>query len=694
MSNPMVSVIVTLYNAERHIKKCVDSILAQTLRSFEIILVDNASTDGGFELCRELYGGNDKVKIIRHEKNFSTGIARNTGMKHAAGKYVCFVNGEDFILPSALKKFYTVAEKNNADVVQATGRFELMQDDAEPVRKENLRLKWDNYSREGLLKSRLLYKLEEHWKRGATNLIATLCFCRREFLVERHINFLDIVAADEIFIFALYCLTERYYFIHAPFYIKRNTTDSPADANKKFFDGIRSMIIGSAYIEKFLDKIPHFNNYELWRENLLAAFFYRTFQEYTAPHYKNLLSDANWNALADEAMTPFFPQCKSFVKYFFNGFHAFRMQAAISAREKNEFSAQVTNLFTRLKLSERKIIFVSDNYTRDLKYIAEEILRQNLPCDLIWLMRDANKPLPKKIRKVVYGGVDSIYELATAKIVVIDATESHSFPDKKDGQFFIATLGGQTFTRLAPDVEKNLSTSAAKIDLMISSTREQFDELRDAFNYTGKILTCGLPCNDIFFLRDDKFTAKIRKSLNVPRFSKVVMYAPTIRENSSADVYSFDARKILNVLEEKFGGEWTLLTRLPPKISADILGKSASIIDATFYPDVQELIFVADVLIADYSPIIFDCMLCGKPTFRLAKDFDAYTTAHDFKPLYFALPGKVNRSDAELSDDIKNFDTIAHIQKVNDFMSKLEPFDKGHAAEEIVTIIQNVIDNS
>ena len=534
MSTPTVSVIVNLYDAERHVKKCVDSLLAQTFRSFEIILIDDASTDGGFELCRKLYGDNDKIKFIRLKTNSSAGVVRNVGINHAAGKYVCFVNGEDFVLPSALKKFFTAAEKFNADVVQTTGRFELAQDDDNLVRKENLRLKWDDYSREGLLESRLLDRLEEHWKRGATNLHATLCFCRKEFLTERQINFLDIAAADEIFIFALMCLTERYYLLRAPFYVRRKTTAHRDDKN--FSDGIRSMLVGSAYIEKFLDKIPRFKNYDLWRENLLAAFFYRTLKKFTAPHYKNLLAYADLNSLFDAATTLFFPQGKSFAKYFFNGFHAFRLQTMIAVRERNELSAQMTALFARMELSERKIVFATDGFVRDPKYIAAEILRQNLPCDLIWIVRDLNEPLPKKIRKVTFGSVEAIYELATAKVIV---TETPTDIDKKDGQFLIVTSrDGQTFTR---DDEKNLSTSSEKIDLMIAGSQEQFDEL--TLNFGGKILTCGLPRNDLFFRRDDKLLAKVRNFLHVPPSNKIVMYAPT-------DVCTFDAVKILDALQK------------------------------------------------------------------------------------------------------------------------------------------------
>jgi len=99
---PSVSVIVPMYKVERYIKSCVDSILAQTFQDFEIILVDDASPDGCVELCQKLYGDNEKVRLVRHEKNLGLGPARNTGMKHAVGKYIYFVDSDDLILSNAL----------------------------------------------------------------------------------------------------------------------------------------------------------------------------------------------------------------------------------------------------------------------------------------------------------------------------------------------------------------------------------------------------------------------------------------------------------------------------------------------------------------------------------------------------------------------------------------------------------------
>ncbi len=705
-NNPIVSVIVPIYNSERYIKKCVGSLFEQTLRNFEIILVDDASTDGSFELCRKLYGDNIKVKLVRHEKNLGLGATLNTGLKLATGKYICFVNATDFVLPSALKKFYNAAEKNNADVVHTAGRFELAQDDVEPVLRENLHLVWDKYSQEGFLRNNLFYKLEEHWKKGATNSAVWLCFCRKEFLDARRLTFLNIAAADETFSFALFCMVERYYILHASFYIKRKLIDTAETARKKFPEGVRSMLIGSMYIEKFLNKVPRFNGYDTWRENLLAAFFHRLMLNYTDYRRENFLSDVELNALAEKSLTPFFANGRNFVKYFFNGYHAFRRQAQVLLEKSNDLNAQVMSLFTRMELAAKKIVFVNFNgrgYGCNPKYIAEEILRQNLPYDLVWLVSDLEDSMPDKIRKVFYGNIDSIYELATAKVIVTNTKNLLPFPGKKHGQFLIMTWhSAQDFKLVERDAEEKLpadyvkesKSTSSMTDLMMAGTREQLDEFQRAFWYSGKILQCGLPRNDIFSRKDKKIAAQIRKALNVPRFSKVVMYAPTVRDKTSADVYNFDVRKLLDTLEEKFGGEWTLLVRFHPKtVAPKNFIATENIIDVTNYPDVQELILISDVLISDYSSMIYDAMLSGKKIFIYAKDFDNYTAERGFKPLYFELPLAINRTEAALLKCIETFDAAEMEPKVKNFLQTIEPFDTGHASEEVVTIIKSIIDN-
>ena len=205
-----VSVIVPVYNVEIYIRQCVDSLLNQTFQDFEIILVDDASPDSSVEICKKFYGNNEKIHLVRHEKNRGLGAARNTGIKRARGKYICFVDSDDFILPETLEMLFKVAEEKQAEVVQPSGHFVLTQNEPEPVLAENLNLVWNENIQEGFLVNNPFQRLEEHWKNNATPVMAWLRFCRRDFLQKNNIEFLEIISEDETFSFALLCLTERY----------------------------------------------------------------------------------------------------------------------------------------------------------------------------------------------------------------------------------------------------------------------------------------------------------------------------------------------------------------------------------------------------------------------------------------------------------------------------------------------------
>ena len=708
---PAVSVVVPVYNVEIYVKQCVDSILNQTFQDFEIILVDDASPDKSFELCQKLYGGNDKVRIIRHEKNLGLGPARNTGIKNARGKYIYFVDSDDFIFPEALQKFYTAAEKNNAQVVHAAGRYELFQDEPEPIRRENMKLEWDKYNQEGFLTNNVLQRLEKNWKAYDTWSMAWLCFCRRDFLEEKQIEFLPIISEDETFSFELFCLTERYYVIQEAFYVYRRRTGSimSSFSPDKFSKGISSLVIGSTYIKRLLENIPRFENYEQWCEAMMNACFLR-FSSQVLPYYNKPEMISRKNTIVKEALTPFFGEGEFLVRFLLNNYYFYFQQASFFSQKNAEFSSQIMALFNRVEISSNKVVFnnfMGKGYGCNPKYIAQEILKQNLPYDLVWLVSNLNEPMPDKIRKVLYGSIDSVYELATAKVIVTNVKNLLPFPAKKPGQYFIMTWhGGQGFKFVEKDVEEKLSPAYVRdskinsqiTDLMLAHSQEQFDEMRRAFWYSGEIMRCGLPRNDIFFRNDAELILRIRKSLNIPDDNKVIMYAPTFRDNPAIfdEVYNFDAKRLLQVVEKKFGGKWTLLVRFHPNIAATnfaqkFLSGSRYIINATNYPDIQELIVASDVLISDYSGVIYDFMLCGKPVFIFAKDLDTYPKERGFKQAYFDLPYKVNRTEGELLNCIKNFNAKALEPAIGKFFEQIKPFGTGHASETVVARIKAVI---
>lgn len=346
MGNPSVSVIVPVYKVEQYVKFCVDSILAQTFQDFEIILVDDASPDASIALCRKLYGDNPKVKFVRHEKNLGLGAARNTGMKHAIGKYVYFVDSDDLIFPDALEKFFTAAEKNNADVVHAAGFYELYQDEPAPVRQENLKRQWEIYNQEGFLSTDLLYRLDEHWKKYNTCSMAWLSFCRRDFLESNGIEFLPIISEDETFNFALLYLAQRYYILPAILYVYRRRTGSIMQTRdaEHLAKMIQSMARGGAYIKNFLDRIPRFDDYDAWRKDIMDTFFNRFVYVHTLNYYGGLTLSPELNAAADDTLEKLFGENAPFVSHFFHGYHMFLCQSAILEQQLKLLQEEIQRL--------------------------------------------------------------------------------------------------------------------------------------------------------------------------------------------------------------------------------------------------------------------------------------------------------------------------------------------------------------
>lgn len=110
-----MSVIVPVYNVERYLKRCLDSLLEQTLENIEIIIVDDGSTDGSFGVASEYAERDDRIKLIRQENRGLSG-ARNTGLDAASGEFVGFVDSDDWVIPKTFESMYLSAMDNGADL--------------------------------------------------------------------------------------------------------------------------------------------------------------------------------------------------------------------------------------------------------------------------------------------------------------------------------------------------------------------------------------------------------------------------------------------------------------------------------------------------------------------------------------------------------------------------------------------------
>ena len=114
---PLLSIIVPVYNAENYLYKCVDSLIHQTLKDLEIILVNDCSTDRSQEIIDEYVKKDSRVKSVIHEKNSGAGIASNTGLDTAKGKYITFVDNDDWLDLNAYQYLCERIEKEKVDVL-------------------------------------------------------------------------------------------------------------------------------------------------------------------------------------------------------------------------------------------------------------------------------------------------------------------------------------------------------------------------------------------------------------------------------------------------------------------------------------------------------------------------------------------------------------------------------------------------
>ena len=214
MNEPKISVIIPLYNAEKFIRKCLISVLASKFADYEVLVVDDCSTDNSVAEVKKIQPHFDgRLKIFSTEQNSGgAGIPRNVGIKNSRGKYVMFIDNDDFIMPTALTDFFTAAEEFAADVVYAEKFFTF--DDAQ-VNRQGFNVRFLGELDEQVDKPTLEPDdLRERIQRDLSKKFFVIPWgklYRREFLIENRIDFPQMRLAEDLtFCFKCLCLAKNY----------------------------------------------------------------------------------------------------------------------------------------------------------------------------------------------------------------------------------------------------------------------------------------------------------------------------------------------------------------------------------------------------------------------------------------------------------------------------------------------------
>ena len=226
---PAVSIIIPMYNVEKYVGECLDSILNQTFTDYEVIAVDDCSTDKTCEVVESyLPRFEGKLQLIRSKVNSGgrVGIPRNKGMRHAIGEYLYFMDSDDAMLDNALEILLDTAEKFDADVVHCDKCF-FAPEDTVTTDKSKLKLQIKSESLNLTEPTVMSEKLEDRVNQFVTGFMRWepwTNLIRRDFLMENNLEFPKLSIADDlVFFVTIYLSAKKLVLTPESFYVFRQS---------------------------------------------------------------------------------------------------------------------------------------------------------------------------------------------------------------------------------------------------------------------------------------------------------------------------------------------------------------------------------------------------------------------------------------------------------------------------------------
>ena len=248
VNDSLVSIIVPIYNAEKYLDSCIQSVLRQTYTNWELILIDDGSTDKSGRIAEE-YGFADERITVFHQKNLGVSLARNQGIDEATGNYVVFLDADDELIEDCLAKTVNIAEETNADVVagRSCETQELFQD----------RIIWTGAE-----------ALENSLKDHLFTYSACAKLIRREFIGKTRFTPDIRINEDSYFVFQLLCKQNVFVLTNDVIYFYRANSESSSRTvfSEKYFDILK---VSDLKYKKIEEQFPQMH--DLAKNMLLKA---------------------------------------------------------------------------------------------------------------------------------------------------------------------------------------------------------------------------------------------------------------------------------------------------------------------------------------------------------------------------------------------------------------------------------------
>ncbi|WP_432105045.1 bifunctional glycosyltransferase/CDP-glycerol:glycerophosphate glycerophosphotransferase [Streptomyces sp. bgisy091] len=703
---PRFSVIVPAYRVQAYLHACLDSVLNQSFKDHEVVVVDDCSPDSCGSIADEYAERDARVTVVHLPDNSGLGPARNAGIARATGDYLLFLDGDDTFAPEALQTI--------ADRLEATGGPDVLVYDY-------ARTYWSGESVRNVLSHHLAetgpdsFRLADRSELLKILMVVWNKAYRRAFVEAEGFTFPPgyyedtpwtypvLMAAGSIAVLDTVCVEYR----------QRRRGNILSTTTHRHFD------VFDQYdrVFAFIDARPELS---VWRPVIFRRML---------DHFSTLFTSRG--RLPRGSRADFFRRARAHCRRYRTpgasvprrtrlrhsllrlGAHRTyralwaaqqlggRVGRAVAATRRAVRAAVLQAHYRvqlRLPVRDRDAVFAAywhRGYTCSPAAL-EATARTLVPgLRTAWICRPQDAHTVPEGTRVLHPGTAAYWTaLARSKYLVNNVNFDRRLV-KRRGQVLLQTHHGTPLKTMGTDLLQypaaagnmdfaQLMRNVDKWDYSLSANQHSTLVWERTYPSGCTTLEYGSPRNDVFHRSDPARTARLRTLLGVPEGSTALLYAPTHRDYRRAQRHPLDLEQLLRVLGPRF----VVLARAHYlDVPASGHARHPGIIDVSGHPSVEELCLASDGLITDYSSLMFDYVNLDRPVVLHLEDQQAYEAARGtyFDPASFP-PGAVARDQEELHEifTTDHWRGPRSAQRRAAFRARFCPYDDGHAAERVV----------
>lgn len=366
-------------------------------------------------------------------------------------------------------------------------------------------------------------------------------------------------------------------------------------------------------------------------------------------------------------------------------------------------------------VSEKKVVFISFHgrgYSDNPKAIYEEMQKDEKFKDytFVWVLRDISQT-PKGAKGVPYMHWSYFITMASSKYWIVNC-KLPKYIFKKQNQIYLQTWHGTPLKRLGHDIEAEAGMTFYRSGLTLEQMRCTYDDDVKKYNYMispnkfctrifphafhiskEKLIETGYPRNDILYKATEEKKKSIMEELGIPAGKKVILYAPTWRDNSYvAKGYTFELKADFHKWKEQLGEEYVVVFKPHYSIINSLRTDQKEGLDAFLFCidpnfDISKLYIAADLLITDYSSVFFDYAILERPIYFYMYDKEEY--GKQLRGFYLdvdkELPGEIVVTEDKLLQLIKS--QRYDFDKLKEFNKEFNSFQGGCSSRKVIEIL-------